>query len=143
MRSPLGDAILRSMSDVPSVDGSGAETETSVIAPRVVEQHQRNATIARIDRVPLRDVWKHEAHNLTTWLEENVDVLNDVCGLALVGADREQAAGSFSVDLVAEDESGRTVIVENQLERSNHDHLGKLIHLHRDDGCSGRNLGRF
>jgi hypothetical protein len=84
-------------------------------------------TIGKIERVPLREVWKHEALNLTTWLEENVDVLNDVLGLSLVSADREQAAGAFNVDLIAEDESGRTVIIENQLERSNHDHLGKLI----------------
>ena len=41
--------------------------------------------------------------------------------------DREQAAGTFSIDLVAEDEGGGTVIIENQLEKSNHDHLGKLI----------------
>ena len=41
--------------------------------------------------------------------------------------DREQATGSFSIDLVAEDEGGGTVIIENQLEKSNHDHLGKLI----------------
>jgi Domain of unknown function (DUF4268) len=84
-------------------------------------------TIGKIERVHLREVWKHEAHNLTTWLEENVDVLNDVLGLSLVSADREQVAGAFSVDLIAEDESGRTVIIENQLERSNHDHLGKVI----------------
>lgn len=48
-------------------------------------------------------------------------------GLSLVSAEREQNAGAFSVDLVAEDEEGRTVVIENQLERSNHDHLGKLI----------------
>jgi Domain of unknown function (DUF4268) len=84
-------------------------------------------SIGKIERVPLREVWRHEAHNLTTWLEENVDVLNDVLSLSLVSADREQAAGAFNVDLVAEDESGHTIIIENQLERSNHDHLGKLI----------------
>ncbi len=39
----------------------------------------------------------------------------------------EKAGGAFSVDLVAEDDSGGVVIIENQLERSNHDHLGKLI----------------
>jgi Domain of unknown function (DUF4268) len=96
-------------------------------APTGAALVESEASIGKIERVPLREVWRHEAHNLTTWLEENVDVLNDVLGLSLVSADREQAAGAFSVDLIAEDESGRTVIIENQLERSNHDHLGKVI----------------
>ena len=40
---------------------------------------------------------------------------------------REKEAGAFSVDLVGEDASGRVVVIENQLEKSNHDHLGKLV----------------
>ena len=83
--------------------------------------------IGKLHRVPLREVWKHEAYDFTQWLQENLDVLNSALGLNLVSADREQAAGSFSVDLVAEDEGGATIIIENQLEKSNHDHLGKLI----------------
>ena len=83
--------------------------------------------IARLERVDLREVWKHEAHNFTQWLENNISVLNDALDLNLVNVDREQAAGSFSIDLVAEDEGGGTVIIENQMEKSNHDHLGKLI----------------
>lgn len=75
----------------------------------------------------LREVWKHEATDFTTWLEENIDVLNDALSLNLVSVDREQSAGDFSVDLVGEDSSGNIVVVENQLERSDHDHLGKLI----------------
>ena len=83
--------------------------------------------IEKIKRVKLRDVWEHEALNFTTWLEENIDVLNDVLDITLISAEREQAAGRFSVDIVAEDDSGNPVIIENQLEKSNHDHLGKLI----------------
>lgn len=83
--------------------------------------------IGRIKRVPLRKVWEHEAHDLTRWLEENIDVLNEVTGLKLASAEREQRAGAFSVDLVARTSEGQTVIIENQLERSDHDHLGKLI----------------
>ncbi|MFO1487352.1 MAG: DUF4268 domain-containing protein [Verrucomicrobiota bacterium] len=83
--------------------------------------------IGKLERVDLREVWKHEAHNFTQWLENNIGVLNDALDLNLVNVDREQAAGSFSIDLVAEDEGGGTVIIENQLEKSNHDHLGKLI----------------
>jgi hypothetical protein len=86
-----------------------------------------NPNIGKLERVPLRQVWEHEAYNFTQWLQENIDVLNTALDLNLVNVDREQAAGSFSIDLVAEDEGGGTVIIENQLEKSNHDHLGKLI----------------
>ena len=85
------------------------------------------SSTAKLDRLPLREVWKHEAYDFTKWLEENIDVLNSALNLNLVNVDREQQSGSFSIDLVAEDESGGTVIIENQLEKSNHDHLGKLI----------------
>lgn len=83
--------------------------------------------IGKLQRVPLREVWKHEAFDFTQWMQENIDVLSNVVDINLVNVDREQAAGSFSIDLVAEDEGGGTVIIENQLEKSNHDHLGKLI----------------
>ena len=83
--------------------------------------------IGRLERVPLREVWKHEALDFTQWLQENLDVLNEVVDLNFSTAEREQTAGAFSVDLVAEDDGGNAVIIENQLEKSDHDHLGKLI----------------
>lgn len=83
--------------------------------------------VGTLYRVALREVWKHEAHSFTTWMEENVSVLGDAVGLDLSNAERERAAGSFSVDIVVEDDSGRTVIIENQFGKSDHDHLGKLI----------------
>jgi hypothetical protein len=102
-----------------SVGEAAATAATSAI--------RRAPGIGKIERVPLREVWRHEAYDLTTWLEENIDVLNDVLDLNLSNVEREHAAGSFSVDLVAEDDSGGIAVIENQLERSNHDHLGKLI----------------
>ncbi|MGC9347882.1 MAG: DUF4268 domain-containing protein [Anaerolineae bacterium] len=83
--------------------------------------------IARVERIELRDVWKQEAYDFTPWLQDNIEILNEVLDLGLGSAEREQPIGSFSVDLVAEDESGGTVVIENQLARSDHDHLGKLI----------------
>lgn len=83
--------------------------------------------ISKLQRVPLREVWKNEAQDFTRWLEDNIDVLNDVLDLSLSNVEREQPAGAFSVDLVADDGAGNPVIIENQLEKSNHDHLGKLI----------------
>src|SRR5215216_221238 len=83
--------------------------------------------IGKIQRVPLREVWKHEALDFTAWLQENIDVVGDVVNVPLDEAEREQSAGDFSVDLVARDNSGDPVVIENQLEKSNHDHLGKLL----------------
>jgi len=83
--------------------------------------------IGKLKRVPLREVWKHEALDFTTWMLDNVDIVGDIINMNLSNAEREKSAGSFNVDLVAEDDMGGLVIIENQLEKSNHDHLGKLI----------------
>lgn len=83
--------------------------------------------IDRIKRVPLRKVWKHEAHDFTVWLEENIDVLKEVVGFEISNPEREQSTGNFNVDIKADDESGDVVVIENQLEKSDHDHLGKII----------------
>ena len=82
----------------------------------------------RID--DLRKVWPHEAHDFTKWLAEeaNLAELGDAVGIDLELEERESSVGGFSADLFAS-ESGtdRKVIIENQLEVTNHDHLGKLI----------------
>jgi hypothetical protein len=83
--------------------------------------------IGKIRRVGLRELWRHEAADFTTWLENNIDVLEDTLDVSLANVEREQNAGAFSVDLVAKDQAGQPVIVENQLEPSDHDHLGKII----------------
>lgn len=83
--------------------------------------------IGKLQRVPLRDVWKHEATDFTKWLLDNIDVLNDVLSVSLSHGEREEPAGAFSVDLLVEDQAGNPVVIENQLERSDHEHLGKLI----------------
>lgn len=83
--------------------------------------------IGRIEIVPVREAFRHEALDFTTWLEENIDVLAERLGLELSVLDREKAVGPFNVDLVCEDDAGRLVIIENQLERTDHDHLGKIL----------------
>jgi len=83
--------------------------------------------IGRLEKLPLRNIWKHEAKDFTTWMQDNIDVLNQVLDFQLSNVEREKTTGNFNVDLVAEDEDGNPVIIENQLEKSNHDHLGKVI----------------
>ena len=82
----------------------------------------------RID--DLRKVWPNDATNFTKWLaeEENIEELGKAVGIDIDLEERESSVGSFNVDLYAtESGSGRKIIIENQLEDTNHDHLGKLI----------------
>ncbi len=74
--------------------------------------------IERIQRVSLRKVWKHEAHDFTVWLEANIDVLREILGFEILNPEREQSTGNFAVDIKAEDASGNTIIIENQLEKN-------------------------
>lgn len=85
--------------------------------------------IGRIHPIHVREVWPHEAHDFTTWLQLNIDIVADQLqfGIDPESVRREVEAGDFSVDIVAADDEGRKVIIENQLSRSNHDHLGKLL----------------
>ena len=86
--------------------------------------------LGRIKKVALREIWKHEATNFTQWLAlpDNLELLSDEINIELSVIDTEYNVGRFNVDIYAE-ESGldRKVIIENQLERTDHDHLGKLI----------------
>jgi len=78
----------------------------------------------------LRSVWPHEANDFTKWLahEENLSLLSDAIDIDLEFEERESSVGSFNVDIYAKEVgTNRRVIIENQLEDTNHDHLGKLI----------------
>lgn len=83
--------------------------------------------ISKIKIVPVRQAFRHEAKDFTAWLEQNIDALSDRLGFRLTVLEREKAVGSFSVDLLCEDENGDLVIVENQLEAADHSHLGQLL----------------
>lgn len=78
----------------------------------------------------LRKVWPHEALDFTPWLaeEENLALLADAVGLEITIDETESSVGDFNVDIYAtETGTDRKIIIENQLEDTNHDHLGKLI----------------
>ena len=86
--------------------------------------------IGKLTEVDVRDLWKHEQYDFSNWLakEENIKLLDDEIGLTLMDINKEVYIGSYRCDLVAKDETtGQIVIIENQLEETNHDHLGKII----------------
>lgn len=94
-------------------------------------EHMTDTSIAALGRltpVAPRDVWPHEAQHFTPWLLNNVDVLSDLLGMDLALDVAEHPVGGFSLDLMGRDETtGEVVIVENQLEISDHTHLGQIL----------------
>lgn len=86
--------------------------------------------LSKLEKVDLRDVWKHEALDFTNWLAkpENIELLSDEIGIDITLIQTEASVGNFNVDILAEEENtGRKIVIENQLNSTDHDHLGKLI----------------
>lgn len=86
--------------------------------------------LSKLEKVPLREVWVHEAYDFTQWLakSENLELLSDAIGIEITSIETEASVGKFNVDILAEEENtGRKIVIENQLELTDHDHLGKII----------------
>ena len=83
-----------------------------------------------LKKVIIRKKWPDEASDFTPWLakEENIEKLSLALGLELQVENTEVSVGPYSADILAKDAgTDRYVVIENQLKRTNHDHLGKLI----------------
>lgn len=86
--------------------------------------------LGKLKKVDLREGWRHEALDFTKWMaqEENLNLLGDEIGYDIKLIQVEAEVGGFNVDILAEEENtGKKIIIENQLEMTNHDHLGKII----------------
>ncbi len=85
-------------------------------------------SIAAIEEHELRSVWQHEERDFTRWLTENIDLLSAELGIEIEDARAEEAIGDFSADIVAREmNTGETIVIENQYNKTDHDHLGKLL----------------
>ena len=86
--------------------------------------------LGKLTKLDLRDYWKHEALHFTQWLalSENLEQLGDEVGLDIKLIQTEAGVGKFSADILAEEEAtGRKIIIENQLELTDHSHLGQIL----------------
>ena len=83
---------------------------------------------SRLEDVPVREAWDHEAHSFTPWLADNLELLGQAIGLDLEFVGREVQVGRYSADILARTVSDdEVVLIENQLEGSDHSHLGQIM----------------
>lgn len=88
-----------------------------------------NKNLSKLERMPLRDAWKHEAGEFTPWLAatDNLNSLADALGVSeLVLVATEHWVGDFKLDILCTD-GDEQVIIENQLAKTDHTHLGQII----------------
>lgn len=88
------------------------------------------SSLGKLDKVELRTVWKDEERDFTPWLalEDNLKILSDTIGIDLELHAQEQSVGPYSADILCKDTTtGSWVLIENQLEKTDHTHLGQLI----------------
>lgn len=83
--------------------------------------------IGRIEKVDLREIWRREDADFTRWLAERIDYLNEVIDINISVNTIEGNVGPYRVDIYGEDEFGNAVIIENQLEKTDHTHLGQIL----------------
>lgn len=89
-----------------------------------------NMKLGELKKVDLRELWPHEALDFTKWLakNENIERINRVVGLTLTNIRTEVSVGSYNVDIACEDiTTGDQVVIENQLTKTDHTHLGQII----------------
>lgn len=87
-------------------------------------------SLGKLERVELRTVWSNEATDFTPWLSEpkNLEALSETLGMDLETTGTEQSVGAYRADLLCKDAfSGNAVLIENQLEKTNHSHLGQIL----------------
>lgn len=90
-----------------------------------------NIKLSKISKVELRDCWNDEAKDFTPWLatEENIALLADTLGLnELEVKGQEESVGPFRADILCVDPgTEKLVLIENQLEKTDHKHLGQIM----------------
>jgi hypothetical protein len=107
--------------------GNGAAVQAAAVPPAAPAPAPAPA-FGRLEEVRIRDHWKDEARDFTPWLakDENLSLLAETINMNLELVGIEQRIGPFRADIVARDDE-RRVVIENQLDATDHKHLGQLL----------------
>ncbi|MEO9249663.1 MAG: DUF4268 domain-containing protein [Gemmatimonadaceae bacterium] len=84
--------------------------------------------IGKLENLSLRELWRHEEHDFTPWLAENISELSDLLGVPIIVDQTEHRVGNYELDILGHvEETDEVVIIENQLGTTDHGHLGQLL----------------
>ena len=111
----------------------GVTVSNDVSASEIDQTNEESVSVTsgpegRIEQLEVREIWEDEAADFTPWLAENLDLLGKELGMNLELVEVEKAVGPFYLDILAREvEEGYPVVIENQLEWTDHNHLGQLL----------------
>lgn len=98
--------------------------------PKVITAMDTNLKMGKLRHVPLREAWASEPYDFTPWLakQDNLKLLGEAVGMELEHLAQEQPVGPFRADIVCRNATdGSCVLIENQLQRTDHTHMGQLL----------------
>ena len=86
-------------------------------------------SIGTLKKVELREIWPREDTDFTKWLNDNLSILGEAIGLDLEGSETESCLDNskLRIDIIATTKEGEKIIIENQLEQTDHKHLGQIM----------------
>jgi Domain of unknown function (DUF4268) len=105
------------------------ESESDDMTDPTGASGELRSRLGTLERLDARNIWKSEAYEFTPWLRDNIGLLGQALGIEIdVDVQREVAVGLFSADLLGTDvATNATILIENQLEQTDHGHLGQLL----------------
>lgn len=84
--------------------------------------------LGKIQMLSARELWRHEERDFTPWLAQNIEQLSELLGVQIVVDHIEHKVGGYELDILGHvEENEAVVIIENQLQGTDHGHLGQLI----------------
>ena len=85
--------------------------------------------LSTLENVDIRNIWENETTDFTPWLaqSDNIDHIGEAIGIDLTVEEKEKPVGPYRADIFCKDEGENPVLIENQLESTDHKHLGQLL----------------
>ncbi len=101
---------------------------SEIVEIHMFKRFKKKSSARKIKKAstPIRRIFPHEAHDFTVWLSENISVLEEF-GLYLKVEGREANVNGYRIDLLCTDSHGNRVVIENQLEKTDHKHVGQFF----------------